>query len=43
LGSAGGGIDDVVGADDEEDVDLRHVGIYLVHLFQLLVRNVGLG
>src|SRR5947209_12925256 len=37
------GVDDVVGADDETDVGLRHIGIDVVHLDERLVRDLGLG
>ena len=38
-----GGIDDVVGADHQRHVGLRHLGIDVVHLDQLVVGDVGLG
>ena len=40
---ARGGVDDVVGADDQAHVGLRHLGVDVVHLDELVVWNVGLG
>ena len=37
------GFDDVVGADHERDVGLRELGVDLVHLLELVVRDVRLG
>ena len=39
----GGRIDHVVGPDDQRHVGLRHLGIDLVHLDQLIVGDLGLG
>ena len=39
----GGRVGDVVGADHHRDVGLRHLGVDLVHLLELLVGDVGLG
>src|SRR5713101_1891514 len=40
---ARGGIGDIVGADDQRDVGLRHVTVDGVHVQQLVVRDVGFG
>src|SRR5690242_17957433 len=40
---ARGRINDIVGADDQHDIGLRKLTIHLVHLQQLIVRNVRLG
>src|SRR5260370_725664 len=40
---ARGGIGDVVGADDQRDVGLRHVAVDGVHVQQLVVGDVGFG
>ena len=40
---AGGGVGDVVGADHERDVGARELAVDVVHLLELLVRDVGLG
>src|SRR6266436_4831305 len=40
---AGGGIGDIVGADDQRDVGLRHVAVDGVHVEELVVGDVGFG
>src|SRR3979409_1806702 len=42
-GGAGGGIGDIVGADDESDVGLRHVAVDVVHFEQPVIGDVGFG
>src|SRR6185437_7552527 len=42
-GPAGGGVGDVVGADDESDVGPRELGVDLFHLLELRIGHVGLG
>ena len=39
---AGGGIDNIVRADDDRKVAVREVGIYLLHLEEFFVINVDL-
>src|SRR6266849_4847487 len=40
---ASGGIGDIVGADDQSDIGLRHVAVDGVHIEQLVVGDVGFG